>query len=397
MKIELTLLGCVVMGWLTACGPTEPGKYPGDPAQARDGGKTDSGDVALTELGALACRQALVTQTAQTAAKRCFWGQIRFGVFEEIRDCTQIFGEDTKRGYCKRRTTLPAPLLQVQVDGKPRTTNANGIFTWLGADQAPLTLSPQGEQVEIRDDQGHALSKSVVATSGGVIVWDEGSDPLADAHLNAYLYAQRARDWVERFVPGFGSKMPKNQIVVNDRGENCGASVDRFTAGADYCGNAALEPDVVYHETGHAIQDALSEGSSDGALSEGFADAVAVTLTEDPAFERSYWEITQGAPIRNVSTPDFIWEVTPCEDEHEKGLAFSGAFWDLREALIAKLGREQGVEHAERLLIRAVSREGDTTRMLQAFLAADDTDADLTNGTPNAAEIREAFRLHGLE
>jgi hypothetical protein len=81
---------------------------------------------------------------------------------------------------------------------------------------------------------------------------------------------------------------------------------------------------------------------------------------------------------------------------HYTGLIISGALWDLREQLIAKLGKAPGIAAAEQIFLGILERASDLTMTYNAALVADDDDGDLANGTPNFCVIQSAFGRHGL-
>src|SRR3569623_2767186 len=81
---------------------------------------------------------------------------------------------------------------------------------------------------------------------------------------------------------------------------------------------------------------------------------------------------------------------------HHTGLSFGGTWWDLRKALIAQYGMDDGVALTEKLWVGALRRSVDIPSSLIEALAADDDDGALSNGTPHECLIRDAFGRHGL-
>ena len=81
---------------------------------------------------------------------------------------------------------------------------------------------------------------------------------------------------------------------------------------------------------------------------------------------------------------------------HDEGEIIGEALWDLRKALVAKLGPDAGFTQFLKLYYGVMQRSSDIPTTYAEALATDDTDGDLTNGTPNLCEINAAFGAHGL-
>ena len=103
---------------------------------------------------------------------------------------------------------------------------------------------------------------------------------------------------------------------------------------------------------------------------------------------------------------------------HCESLIASSANWDLYQLLVADLGPALGRQEMERLWYGSLAAAGSAYRRLPGagpcapgpgvvdgcaaeswytvYLAVDDDDGDLSNGTPNACRIWEAFDAHGI-
>jgi hypothetical protein len=111
----------------------------------------------------------------------------------------------------------------------------------------------------------------------------------------------------------------------------------------------AMDAGVIYHEYGHQIHSEISSDRRTGgdaagrlearAISEGFGDAIAAAITNDPV--KSLW--WYGTIKRRADTALKVSDVTPCHsgapvnntEIHMAGQVFSGAFWDLKGKLRA--------------------------------------------------------------
>jgi hypothetical protein len=167
----------------------------------------------------------------------------------------------------------------------------------------------------------------------------------------------------------------------------------------------AQDPDIVYHEYGHAIQDnqVPGYGSTDegGATGEGFGDYWASALTDDSAAAPlgaacvGSWDATSYNPYTGSSGTgclrrvdglkeyprDFVWEV------HDDGEIWSSALWGLR-SLMAPAA-------ADALIIKAHTFLTSGARFIDAADALLAADAALNSGA-NAAAIHGAMAARGI-
>ena len=164
------------------------------------------------------------------------------------------------------------------------------------------------------------------------------------------------------------------------------------------CENTGRIRDVVYHEFGHSVHfNSIipGVGAFDSSLSEGLADTLAVSITGDPGVGRGFFYNT--TPIRDLdpATPK-RWPQDADGEPHDEGEIIGESLWDLRKALIAKLGDGPGFDRTLLIYYGVVQRAADIPSTYVEALVADDDDGDLTNGTPDLCEINAAFGPHGL-
>jgi len=122
----------------------------------------------------------------------------------------------------------------------------------------------------------------------------------------------------------------------------------------------AEDADIIIHETGHALHDALVPGFGDGdtrAISEGFSDFWAASLTGEPCI--GDWDATSYSPpcLRRVDQ-SATWPGWLNGQAHHDGAIWSGLLWDLR----GRIGRE----NAERLALAAFLEQGTATTWAEA-------------------------------
>jgi zinc metalloprotease ZmpB len=153
--------------------------------------------------------------------------------------------------------------------------------------------------------------------------------------LRMHLHATQAdNSWYSR---------PTREIILGDGG------VDD-----------AEDGDIILHETAHALHDALVPGFGQGdtrAISEGFADFWAASLTGEPCI--GDWDATSYSPpcLRRADEPA-TWPAGLNGQPHHDGAIWSGLLWDLR----GRLGRVD----AERLALAALLEQGTATTWTEA-------------------------------
>jgi hypothetical protein len=99
-------------------------------------------------------------------------------------------------------------------------------------------------------------------------------------------------------------------------------------------------------------------------------------------------------PIRNLantlSYPKDRGEV------HAEGQIIGGAFWDMRQGLVAKYGASRGATIAARLFTKHLLVTDAYVDSYNSVLRLDDNDNDPQTPSPNFCLINAAFAKHGL-
>ncbi|MBP9085300.1 MAG: hypothetical protein KBG15_04240 [Kofleriaceae bacterium] len=105
-----------------------------------------------------------------------------------------------------------------------------------------------------------------------------------------------------------------------------------------------------------------------------------------------------GSPLRDLDPvgQEAKWPNDKAEDPHVTGEIIGGALWDMRKALIEKLGPTAGVAQTLKLYYAVMQRAATIDVSFVEVLAADDDDGNLSNGTPNECALIAAFKPHGL-
>ena len=154
---------------------------------------------------------------------------------------------------------------------------------------------------------------------------------------------------------GFGDANAERQKVATDAFPDDNSYYDplsdKISLGSGGVDDAE-DPEVVWHEYGHAIQDAqvpdYGQSNQAGAMGEGFGDYMAVTMGQQEAPDGTAvtptpcvmdWDATSytsGEPhcLRRTDKPKYFTPRTANQREvHEFGEVWSHALWDMNESM----------------------------------------------------------------
>jgi Zn-dependent metalloprotease len=160
----------------------------------------------------------------------------------------------------------------------------------------------------------------------------------------------------------------------------------------------ARSSDVIYHEYAHAIiyhiyDDAwIGTGTytQSGAMNEGLPDYFAATIND----EARLGESIPLASYRDFDETRTMDNYITSEDDaaqYKNGHIVGGAIWDMRESSSIT------DSEADELLFDALfEKPTDFDGLLDAILEEDDTDSDLSNGTPHITDILYSFENHEI-
>jgi MYXO-CTERM domain-containing protein len=300
----------------------------------------------------------------------------------------------TVSGYHDTRTvdgdmsTSRMPFISVSNGSSTTNADANGEFTLDGDD---FTSTLNGTEARSRNMAGSAGSLSFTGDEG---LWDSSS--ATQAEIDAYVFVHDKMDWLNVFAPEVAASMGRVTVNVN-WGDYCNAyydgDINTFSEGYG-CNNTGRIADVIYHEWGHGFHYySLISGYFDETVSEAIADVSSVLQTGDPRIGPYFY--TDGSAIRDIS-----WGAVYPDDwvgeSHYDSLIISGAVWDLLGILESEYGTDSAWDIVSRIVTEGIKSGPSTLEVYDAFLAGDDDDADLSDGTPHGCEILEAFVAHGL-
>jgi hypothetical protein len=356
----------------------------------------------------LAWKLELSSQT--TPSRRFVWVDAHTGEMLAFREQVRFLSAEVAAQHDDRypgngTTTSPMAHAQLEIDGLEATADGDGVFTTDATGSAVWTAGSRYFRLLTADGESPAQFGDTLTEDGQTLlaVADDDLDAVklrrVLAQLDTSVAAHRARDRALAINPYFGWAGQRVDATVNSTEMTCNAWFDgdiNFVVQADGCNNTGRVMDVVAHEYGHgfhAYSIVNGAGSFDGALSEGMGDYMAATISGDPATARGFF-VGSDQPLRDIEInrvwPDDIGEI------HQTGRIVAGALWDARKALVAVLGEEAGIAHADQLFWAVASRASDIPTSYVEALLADDDNGDLGDGTPNKCLIDDTFGMHGL-
>ncbi len=306
---------------------------------------------------------------------------------------------DVPLRYPVSRYDAIAPELEVVEGGNDTLTDLGGQVA-LTTSPTTIDLSVSGPYVHVVNLAGEEVSDSFGVANGDTVTWSLAGDEFSDAQLSAFVHLSIVKSYVRDIAPDLA--WLDGTITANvNLDATCNAQSDGdqlYFRRAGDCENTARLADVVYHEFGHSVHGAAiipGVGAQSSSLSEGISDYLAATITNDSGMGRGF--VFTDDPLRELDPDGYEWHWPEDQGEsHMEGRIIGGTLWDLRTALMAKLGDDEGREHTDLIWYESIRRAYDIPSMYPEALVADDEDGDIGNGTPNVCEINAAFEAHGL-
>lgn len=357
------------------------------------GGGVDFHEVVSVEIELLAMPGRwlvyLDAQTGEPIARRSqlHWAELEYTAWQ--------------RSPVTPRVGFPGAFVEATIDSQPTITNANGTVM-LPQNGATVGFGTDGLYARVFNDNGPVSSVATPLQQSQLFTWDLGDNPEQDAQINAYVHANRVKDYLRALDPEFPSVDTETRVTVNIS-DVCNAFADgntiNFFLEGGGCRNSGLIADIIYHEYGHVAHThgiIPGVGLFDGAHSEGAGDYLAATIVNDSATGVGFF-LDSNEPIRELDPDGFEWHWPEHAGEvHDEGRIIGGTLWDLREVMIEKYGVTEGVARTDRIWLDGIRRAVDIPSTYLEALITNDDDGNLQNGTPDICEINEVFAAHGL-
>jgi Zn-dependent metalloprotease len=296
-------------------------------------------------------------------------------------------------------------VVSVQGSTKSALTQAGGQYTvelpWASSRIVSRLTGPYASVYT--DKYENARFEYGPVTNGQTVdwIWDGNSFGIID-EPHAFYHINRIHDYYKVLDPAFTGmdySVPTyvyqnfsnaywdGQNIVFGRGD--GVNYDDF----------ALYSEVIYHEYTHGVTDKIYTGFylpyalEAGAMNEGWSDYFGCLLSpsQSPLVGDGGLVIGEPAGFRTLSN-NYRREVDWANEVHADSQMFSGALWEARTAI--------GPEVMDQLVHFARYSHANTFEdYLTALLLEDDIrygDSDLSNGSPHAKAIFDAFGRHGI-
>lgn len=337
----------------------------------------------------------------------------RTDAIADIVDVTML-GNVLKNTNSGPVTQEPLANLQVTIPSASAnyTTDAAGKAVTNEAGPVSASISVTGPWAVIKDvPAGNIVPSASVALTDGSnqVVLPQGN--MNTKHINAFYHTNRVHDFQKQFFqidPNTATALDRQFTVSVDVSGSCNAFYNNATLNFYIAGNGcpsfAEISDIVYHEYGHGINDFIyrkvkginNRGMTNGALNEGHADVWAFSINNDPIVGEN--SMGAGSNIRRYDQNIKIFPRDIVDEVHADGEIIAGCWYDLALnlndfGLMTQIFTKSYYSASD----GASGTEGDIYfDVLIAALEADDTDADITNGTPHMIEIVRAFAKHGI-
>ena len=263
-----------------------------------------------------------------------------------------------------------------------------------------VTATLQGQFSSVINAAGSPSAIAFMVNPGApqAFTFNAGLTEQETAEVNAHTAAERMRDWLKSLDPtettlDFTVPSSVNQSSLCNAFYD-GVSLNFFLSGGG-CPNSAYST-VCWHEEGHWLNDLYGSGNGFDGFGEGAADCWSMYLSDQPIIAANFFGV--GIPIRTgENTTAFCGDNSPgCYGEpHADGEPLMGAIWKVRKHLKATLGDVAGGDLANHLLLSWFQVFDDS--MIKSviedhWLALDDDDGNINNGTPHYPAIDQGFK-----
>ncbi|MEO7097143.1 MAG: MYXO-CTERM sorting domain-containing protein, partial [Polyangiales bacterium] len=307
------------------------------------------------------------------------------------------------------RTAKAAPFARHTIDGAATIAEIDGTVTWAGTANASVAPGLVGPAITIANKAGTLAADALTLPDGGSLTWSKATDEFGDAQLSSFVFASQAKAFVHANIdPNLAwadtSMLPVNVNINQTCNANYnGVSINFYRATTaltgTQCQNTGRIADVVYHEFGHSVHHHAvidGVGNVDGGVGEGMADVLAALITGDHGMGRGFFFNDTALRDLDPAGQELRYPEDLQGEVHADGEIVGEAFWDMKKALIAKLGATAGEAQARKIYYGIIQRSVDIPTTYVEALVSDDDDGDLSNGTPNMCAINEGYGAHGL-
>lgn len=298
--------------------------------------------------------------------------------------------------------------------GNSAVTDAAGHFDIANAGTSPVTVDAElkGPYVDVQNGAGGAdAAVSLSVTPGTPAVISFSSANARQDEMNVYYHTNVIRN----FMYGLDNTFTQLDVSMSSTAGNpsgvgfCpgNAWYSRGAITTNYCdesttyGNTGEMANVIYHEYGHGITEAIYVFRNGGIypvtdLSEGNSDVIANYLDRNSVIGYGFYLDNCTSGIRDANNT-LQWP-TDNDGGHFGGQIIAGFHWDAWQSLLGALPQAEAdsIAFYTWYLGRDMGTPADQASQVLWTFMADDDDADLTNGTPNYDHFCLAATNHGF-
>jgi len=285
------------------------------------------------------------------------------------------------------------------------TTDGNGDFSLPGAtSNADITFRYRGDWGRVMNSSGseYSFTQSFSPGTNSTALLNDSRTEHQTAEANAFKGVNDFHAWVKRIDPA--DTTMDFQVLANvNQSSTCNAYYDgssiNFYSSGNGCVNTAYST-VVAHEEGHWANVRYGSGNGSDGFGEGAADVWGMYIYDDPIVGFDF--CGTGCNVRDGNnTRQFCGDSNPgCHSGvHANGEVLMGALWKVRENLNTALGNAAGDLVADTLMLSWFNAYDDgqiRSWVEDHWLALDDNDGNIFNGTPNFADINDGFLQQGF-
>jgi hypothetical protein len=307
-----------------------------------------------------------------------------------------------KADGCNPEDLLALKYARVSIGDTAVFADENGHYTIPNSGSDPVTVTSPiaGLYFEVQNQVGPntVLTQTVTPPGPADFVHNQANNQEYNrAEVNGYIQANVVRDFVLSFNPLYPTIYNQLSFPVKvNINDSCNAFYDghaiNFYRALAGCSNTAYSG-VVHHEYGHHL--VSTAGSGQGQFGEGESDVTAMLIADDPIMGYGFYSYNCNIGIRSAIN-DVMY---PCVGEvHDCGMLLSGCVWETRNALAANYPTTY-LQILTPLAINAVLlHDGNliTPAITIDYLALDDDDGNIYNGTPHYDEICTGFGSHEM-
>ncbi|NNE56031.1 MAG: hypothetical protein HKN32_08430, partial [Flavobacteriales bacterium] len=296
----------------------------------------------------------------------------------------------------------PLQHLGITLNGTTYFTNTEGQFSTPITGPTEATFSLEGLYSSVNTG-GVVPSTTLLLADGDT---DISLTQMAnEKEVSAYSSVNRIHDHMKVWLPDY-TVLDAPMITNIDVAGECNAfydgNINFFDAGGG-CNASSLIADVVWHEYGHAINGTYYQDNglffSNGAMNEGYADFWAMSLSDSPIVGEGFFA-DSGDGIRRYDIDPKIYPQDLVGEVHADGEIICGAWYDTHLLMGANWNATMELFIETYNGFQATGFNGNEGQIffdvLLDALQADDTNEDLSDGTPNDIAIVEGFAMHGI-